>query len=117
VGATVAFAVLLTAFRFLLGFTPDGATNLIETNSYVTWIAVLILVFGVSFEAPLILVMLNAAGALRGSTLTRSRRTVFVLLTVYSAVVTPGQDVTTMLALFVPMYLLYEVSALVCRRA
>jgi sec-independent protein translocase protein TatC len=116
VGAALAYTVLGTAFRFLLGFTPANATNLIDANSYVTWIAVRVLVFGVSFEAPLIVVMLNLAGVLRGSTLTRSRRVVVVALSVYSAVVTPGQDMSTMLALFVPMYVLYELSAYICRR-
>ena len=115
VGAALAFTVLSAAFRFLLGFTPSNATNLIDANSYVTWIAVLVLVFGVSFEAPLIMVMLNLAGVLRGATLTKSRRVVWVVLSAYCAIVTPGQDVSTMLALFVPMYLLYELSAFVCR--
>jgi sec-independent protein translocase protein TatC len=115
-GSALAYFVLRTAFRFLLGFTPSNATNLIDANSYVTWIAVLVLVFGVSFEAPLIVVMLNLAGILRGSTLTKSRRVVLVALSAYSAVVTPGQDMSTMLALFVPMYILYEVSAYICRR-
>ncbi|MBU2667275.1 twin-arginine translocase subunit TatC [Actinoplanes bogorensis] len=114
-GATLAFTILRRAFEFLLGFTPDTASNLIDANTYVTWVAMLILIFGISFEAPLIIILLNLAGVLRGSTLTKSRRMVAVGLAVYCAIVTPGQDASTMVALLVPMYVLYELSAAFCR--
>jgi sec-independent protein translocase protein TatC len=115
IGAALAFTVLHTTFRFLLGFTPDTASNLIDANSYITWVAMLILIFGISFEAPLAVVLLNQAGVLSGRTLTKSRRGVWIGLSIYCAIVTPGQDISTMVALFVPMYVLYELSAWFCR--
>lgn len=117
VGAWIAYLVLEKAFVFLLGFTPGVATNMVDLNEYITWVTALTMIFGVSFEAPLLIVMLNAVDVLRASTLVRGRRVTYVLLSLYAAVVTPGQDLVSALALFVPLVFLFELSVLWCKVA
>jgi sec-independent protein translocase protein TatC len=113
-GVGLAYLVLSKAFAFLLSFTPDATANLVGLDEYLTWVGALLLIFGISFEAPLMLVLLNAADVLRGRTLWRARRGVVIGLSGYAAIVTPGQDIFSMLALFIPMLALFELAALVC---
>ncbi|MFI6817994.1 twin-arginine translocase subunit TatC [Nonomuraea sp. NPDC050328] len=112
VGAVFAYLVMDTGLGFLLGFMPDSALPFIEMDEYLSYWVIMLLVFGVSFELPLLLVFLNVIGVLPRATLAKHRRTTVFLLFVFSAVITPGGDIFTMLALTVPMLVLYSVAEL-----
>jgi len=71
-------------------------------------------VFGIAFETPLVVLVLSAIGVLPVATLTKYRRHAIVILAIAAAVLTPA-DPLTMMALFVPLYLLYELSVLAAR--
>lgn len=112
VGAVFAYLVMDTGLGFLLGFMPDSALPLIEMDEYLSYWVIMLLVFGVSFELPLLLVFLNIIGVLPRAVIAKHRRMIIFLLFVFSAVITPGGDVFTMLALTVPMLVLFSLAEL-----
>ena len=75
----------------------------------------MLIAFGVTFELPLVLLFLGLAGVIGADTLRRHRRGAIVGIAALAAVVTPSQDPYTMLAMAVPLYLLYEVTILLLR--
>ena len=48
--------------HYLLGLTPGGVQNLIQVDQYLSFVMAMMLAFGLAFEVPLLLVMLNLAG-------------------------------------------------------
>jgi len=114
-GSTVAYLVLRPALDVLLGFGGDGVTALLEVTQYLSFITTILIIFGVSFEFPLVIVLLNLAGVLSSHRLRSSRRIAIFLLFVFAGVATPTQDPITMLALALPLCLLFELSVLFAR--
>ncbi len=94
------------------GFGGDGVTALLEVTQYLSFITTILIIFGVSFEFPLVIVLLNLAGVLSLDRLHSSRRIAIFLLFVFAGVATPAQDPVTMLALALPLCLLFELSVL-----
>jgi sec-independent protein translocase protein TatC len=72
-------------------------------------------IFGVSFEFPLVLILLNLAGILSSARLRSWRRIAIFLVFVFAGFATPTQDPFSMLALALPLCLLYEVAVAVAR--
>lgn len=114
-GAAAAYATLSNGLAVLLGFAGSDITPVLEVTRYLSYITAMILVFGFSFEFPLLLVLLNLAGVLGSARLRRSRRLVIFLLFAFAAVATPSQDPFTMLALALPLCLLYELAVSIAR--
>lgn len=114
-GAALAYYVLPIGIRVLLNFTPDGVTNINDLGEYLQFILRLLLVFGVAFELPVFLVLLNLAGVVSGEKLGRWRRGAIFAIFVFAAVATPTGDPITMLLLAVPMWLLFEVAVVICK--
>ncbi|MDE5979703.1 MAG: twin-arginine translocase subunit TatC, partial [Muribaculaceae bacterium] len=71
----------------------------------------LLFVMGLTFEIPLLTWALGRAGLMTRSFFTRYRRHAIVLLVVAAAVITPTSDPFTLAAVFIPLYLLWELSA------
>ncbi len=108
------FLVLPSAFEFLFSFGGSVDKPLITIAEYMSFFATMTLVFGASFELPLILVALGVLGIVSSGTLREKRRYAIVALAVVSAVITPP-DVLSMMMLLVPLTALYEISILVVR--
>src|SRR4029079_13804785 len=72
-GVALGFWVMPKGLTVMLGFTPDGLSNLIDVNSYLNFVLRVLLVFGVAFEIPLFVVLLNLAGIVSGKQLGRWR--------------------------------------------
>jgi len=106
-GGAVAFVTLSNGLRFLLSFASGGIASLLTFDSYLSYVTAMVLVFAVSFELPLVVVMLNLAGVVSHQTLRRWGRLTIFLIFVFAAVATPSQDPFTMLALGLPMCGLY----------
>jgi sec-independent protein translocase protein TatC len=73
------------------------------------------LTFGLSFEFPVLLVFLNAAGVITTTQLRSWRRVAILGIAIFAAVITPSSDPYTMLAMSVPMWLFYELAIIVGR--
>jgi sec-independent protein translocase protein TatC len=106
-GSFVAYITLANGLRFLLSFATGGITSLLTFDNYLSYVVAMILVFAVSFEFPLLIIMLNLVNVLSFARLRRWTRPVVFGIFVFAAVATPSQDPFTMLALALPIALLY----------
>ncbi|WP_062348665.1 twin-arginine translocase subunit TatC [Herbidospora yilanensis] len=109
-GATLAYLTMDKGLSLLLGFVPENAVPLIDVNDYLTFLMMMLLIFGVSFLLPLLLVFLNLIGVVRYETVAKHQRMVIFGFFVFAAVATPSQDPFTMLALALPMIGLFFVA-------
>jgi sec-independent protein translocase protein TatC len=114
-GVALGFWVMPKGLTVMLGFTPDGLANLIDVNSYLNFVLRVLLVFGVAFEIPLFVVLLNLAGIVSGEQLGRWRSWIVMATFVFAAVATPSTDPITMLMLAIPMTLLFLLSEVIAR--
>ena len=99
----------------LIGFTPTELTQLTEFGEFFSFITRMLLVFGVAFEIPLFVVMLNLAGVVSGKALGRHRPWIIIGTFVFAAVATPSTDPYSMLMLAIPMLVLVLVSEVIAR--
>jgi sec-independent protein translocase protein TatC len=106
-GATMAIKILPIAVRLLIAFTPSSLTNLIRFDDYLDFVTRLIMLFGLSFEMPVILVALNLAGVLAGRTILGWWRIAVFLIFLFTAAFTPTGDPLTMTLLALPLCLLF----------
>jgi sec-independent protein translocase protein TatC len=109
-GAAFAYFTLEKGLHFLLGYASNGLTSLLSFDSYLSFVVAMVLIFSVSFEMPLLVVMLNMVGVVSAQKLRHWWRAVIFAIFVFAAVATPSQDPFTMSALAVPMCLLYGVA-------
>jgi sec-independent protein translocase protein TatC len=106
-GAYFAYRVLPTTAKVLIGFTPKDVDNFLPLDDLLDLVTRMVLVFGLSFELPLLLVMLNLTGALTGKRMLSWWRAMILGITIFAAVATPSTDPLTMLALAGPIWVLY----------
>jgi sec-independent protein translocase protein TatC len=99
----------LLKFNEMLGFDPD-----IRLNEWLGLAIVLPLVFGISFQTPLVMVFLNRIGLFSAADYLTKWRYACFILALFAAIITPTPDVVTMLYLFVPMFGLYLLGILIC---
>ena len=109
------FLVLPKGLSFLLTFSAGFFNVQLRASDYFTFMALFILAFGVVFELPVVLVLLAKVGVIDDKWLKRNRRWAVIAMAFAAAVITPSQDAFSMLAMFVPLYVLYEVSIVVSR--
>ncbi|MFJ5220379.1 twin-arginine translocase subunit TatC [Streptomyces sp. NPDC088354] len=106
-GAFIAYKVLPTTAKVLIGLTPHGVDNLLPLDDLLDLVTRMVVVFGLSFEMPLLLVMLNLTGVVSGRRIIGWWRGMIMGIAVFSAVATPSTDPLTMLALAAPIWVLY----------
>lgn len=102
-GAWLAYTVMPIGLQVLFGFTPDGVQNIVGVDRYLSFFFRMLLVFAVGFLAPLLLVLLNFANLLRGSTLLKSWRYIVIGTMVFGAVATPTGDPVNLMLLSGPI--------------
>jgi len=83
-------------------------------QKYISLITVMMLVFGLTFQTPVVVFFLNKIGLLSLEALYKSRRFVIIGVIVAAAAATPGSDMFSLFALAIPMYLLFELGILLC---
>lgn len=117
IGCAIGYTLVFPfTFRFLVEYNlSPNITNQINLQSYIDNFTMLILVMGIVFEMPLLAWLLSLFGILRKSFLREHKRHAVVILLISAAIITPSGDPFTLMLVFIPLYLLYEVSILVVR--
>lgn len=114
-GAVVALVTFEPALKFLSGVGGSNLANQYTASKYISFITLMIIAFGVSFEFPILLVFLEIAGIVPSSKLRKWRRGAIVTIVTAAAVITPSQDPISLFAMAIPMYIFYEAAILVGR--
>lgn len=114
-GVATGYYVLPKGLAVLIGFTPAGLQNLVEFGEYFSFLTRMLLVFGIAFEIPLFVIMLNLAGVVSGKALGRYRPWIILGTFIFAAVATPSTDPFSMLMLAVPMLVLFLLAEAIAR--
>lgn len=111
------FVIFPVTLRFLAEYQlSEMIPNQISLDSYMSTFFSMLLIMGIVFELPLVAWALSSIGLISKSFLRRYRRHAIVVLMIAAALITPTGDPFTLFIVFLPLYLLYELSILVVRR-
>lgn len=108
--------LIVIALVVLLFFGGKKIPNLITLDSYISTLLLICLSMGIVFEIPVLSWLLACMGLLSAAYMRRYRRHAVVIILVLAAIITPTSDVLTLLAVSLPMWLLYEFSILLVAR-
>ncbi|MBM7440748.1 twin-arginine translocase subunit TatC [Streptomyces sp. HB132] len=106
-GGYLAYAILPQTAEIMLGFSPANVQNQIALDSYLDLLTRMVIVFGLAFELPLLLVALNLTGVVSGKRMLGWWRGMIVGLTAFAAIATPGGEPLSMLILAGPLAAFY----------
>ena len=107
-GCFFAYVTLPAALNLLIGLGAGEIVPFFRANDYLNFVGLILLAFGLSFLLPLVLFFLGLAGVVTRDALRSHRRHAMVIIALLAAIITPSQDPYTMLAMAVPLYLLFE---------
>ena len=117
IGAAFAYFVMPIGLNFLVGFLDGTATYFPDINEYLSFFLLLIFVFGITFELPVVVILLGLLGIVSSRRLRARRPAIWVAIVIVACLVTPGADPFTPTALAIPLLVLFEISILVLDKA
>ena len=112
-GAVLAYYAMSRGLHYLLGLTPQGVSNLPTITTYLSYFQAMILGFGLAFELPLALVLLNMARILTHERFAKWRRLMIFGAFLFAGIANPSPDPISMLMLALPCVLLVEVAEVI----
>jgi sec-independent protein translocase protein TatC len=112
-GITLCYLSVGRSMHYLLGLTPGGVTNLIQVDQYLSFVMAMMLAFGLAFEVPLLIVVLNLAGILTHQRFAKWRRALIFGVFLIAGAANPSPDPVTMLILGGTCALLVEAAELI----
>jgi len=114
-GVALGYYVMPKGLEVLISFVPNNVTSLVDFGRFFSFEMRMLLIFGISMEIPLFVVLLNFAGIVSGRTLAKHRPWIVIGTMVFAAVATPSTDPFSMLMLAIPMLILFAISEVICR--
>ena len=114
-GIAFAMAVIPRGLAFLLSFGGEGFTVFLTVDRYLSFLILLVLVFALSFEFPLLLVFLASVRVINTAQMRHWRRYAYMGTAIFAAIATPTQDPYTMLLMWIPLVAFYEAAIVVAR--
>ena len=112
-GCAAGWFVMPNIIELMSTFVPEGGVNFFEYKEYYDFIFKLLLVLGVAFVLPVLLVMLNLAGMMSGKAILKAWRWAILAITLFTAMATPAADIVSMFLLAIPMVVLYFAAVLI----
>ncbi|MFD0690351.1 twin-arginine translocase subunit TatC [Actinomadura fibrosa] len=112
-GGALAYLTMDKGLQIFIGLAPGDTTVLVGVQDYLGYAQAMLLIFGLTFELPLFVVMLNIVGVLTHERIRKSRRLLLFGIFLFAAVATPSQDPFTMLALALPTVVLFEIAEVI----
>ncbi|MFD5765040.1 twin-arginine translocase subunit TatC [Streptomyces sp. NPDC127049] len=109
-GAYTAYLIMPVSIRVLISITPEVASNFLSLDDLLDFTTRMVLVFGLAFELPLLLIMLNLTGVVTGKRMAGWWRAMVMGTFVFGAVATPSTDPLGMIALAGPIIVLYFIA-------
>lgn len=109
-GAYAGWSVLPNIVRLMASFQPSDDAFYLNPRLYLEFAIRLLLAVGVGFVMPVLLVMLNFIGVMRGRSILKAWRVAIMVIILFAAIATPAADVWSMFILAVPMIVLYFVA-------
>jgi len=109
------FVTLPFGVQFLIGYQSPHIKPMISVGKYVSFCAVFVFSFGLTFELPLVLALLSHLKLVHAAFLTRNRRYAILLTVILSAVITPTPDIFNMFLMGGPLYFLFEIGVLLVK--
>ncbi|MCX6161808.1 MAG: twin-arginine translocase subunit TatC [Ignavibacteriae bacterium] len=109
------FAMVPAALGFFAGFGSSIIENKIAADEYMSFILSLVLAAGLVFELPMLSFFLSKIGILKPAFMRKYRKHAVVAILLLAGIVTPGPDITSQLMLGIPLFILYEISILICK--
>ncbi|WP_345615533.1 twin-arginine translocase subunit TatC [Streptomyces sanyensis] len=106
-GVWFAYLIMPVSMKVLLSITPAPAENLLSVDKILDFTVRMVLIFGFSFELPLLLIMLNLTGIVTGRRMLGWWRGAVMGIFVFGAIATPSTDPLGMIALSGPIIMLY----------
>jgi sec-independent protein translocase protein TatC len=98
-GNLLAYWSLGRSMHYLLGLAPTGVANIVEVDQYMSFVVTMLVAFGIAFEVPLLIVMLNLAGILTHQRFRKWRRVMIFCVFLIAGIANPSPDPSTMLIL------------------
>jgi sec-independent protein translocase protein TatC len=115
-GAALAYFLMPFWLNLLTSLVGDNAIFFPDLDRYLSFLTLLIVAFGVTFELPVVIVVLGLLGVVSSGWLRRRRKLAWGVIVVGAELVTPGVDPFTPLCLALPLLGLFELSVLVLAR-
>jgi sec-independent protein translocase protein TatC len=112
-GGVLAYVFMPKGLQWLISWSGSGTTPSFTPDRYISFVTLVILAFGIGFLFPVLLVFLEVARVITYKQLSSWRRPAVVFVVAAAAVLTPGGDLFSNVALAVPMYLFYEISIVI----
>ena len=112
-GACLAYFLMPLWLNLLTAIVGNNAVFFPDLDQYLSFLTLLIVAFGVTFELPVVIVLLGLLGVVSSAWLRRRRRMVWLVVVIGAELVTPGVDPVTPLFLALPLIGLFELSVLI----
>lgn len=104
------FCVLPVTLTFFISFQTEDVKAMISLSEYIGFISMMLIVSGLIFQTPIVILVLAAVGLVDAPRLRASRRWAILIIFVVAAIVTPTPDAFTQTVVAGPMLILYEIS-------
>lgn len=114
-GCITGYLVLPLGINFLVAFQSEAIQPLLFAKDYLSFVSILILLFGAVFELPLVLTFLALLGVVSSQWLRQKRRYALFANFAAATIITPGADIFSPIIMGVVMCLLYELAIWLCR--
>jgi sec-independent protein translocase protein TatC len=112
-GAALAYWVMSRGLHYLLALVPNGVSVMATVTNYLSYFEAMILGFGLAFELPLALVLLNMVGIITHDRMRKWRRVMIFSVFVFAGIASPSPDPATMLLLAGPCVVLVEAAEVI----